>query len=260
MQTPTTFPQHDTNNNIDYFNSPVISPLNIEKKSLKDISEQREGSIEFTHSSELGILLKSGITVAKKDTTSAIGPLGLLGFGLTTFLLNLHNAEVYPMSPVILGMGACYGGFAQLLAGILEWFKGNNFTAVAFCSYGTFWWSFVLVHAIPIWGWTVHVDDESLAWYLFAWFVFTCIMLVASFTKPWVIRVIFATLALLFLLLAAGHWSKKHRVIKGAGIVGVICAIIAIYAGGAEIINAAWKRTLLPLGAPGEKMCGEIEE
>ena len=260
MQTPTTQHQHDTNNNIDYFNSPVISPLNFEKKSLNNISEQKERVIELTHSSELGILLKNGISIAKKDTTSAIGPLGLLGFGLTTFLLNLHNAEVYNMSPVILGMGACYGGFAQLLAGILEWFKGNNFTAVAFCSYGTFWWSFVLVHAIPVWGWTVHVDDESLAWYLFAWFVFTCIMLVASFTKPWVIRIIFVTLAVLFLLLAAGHWSKNHSVIKGAGIVGIICAIIAIYAGGAEIINAAWKRTLLPLGAPGEKMCGEIEE
>lgn len=38
------------------------------------------------------------------------GPLGLLGFGMTTILLNLHNAEIIPLSIVIVAMGFALGG------------------------------------------------------------------------------------------------------------------------------------------------------
>ena len=40
--------------------------------------------------------LKSGLaTITIKDRSAGPGALGLLGFGLTTFLLNLENAGVY---------------------------------------------------------------------------------------------------------------------------------------------------------------------
>lgn len=32
-------------------------------------------------------------------------PLGLMGFGMTTILLNLHNIGMFPMDGVILAMG-----------------------------------------------------------------------------------------------------------------------------------------------------------
>ena len=119
----------------------------------------------------------------KKDTSAAIGPLGLLGFGLTTFLLNLGNAGVFDMAPPVLAMGICYGGLAQLIAGIMEWKKGNNFTSVAFISFATFWWSFVSIHAIPSLGWINTASYESslhtsMVWYLILWFVFTFIMFI----------------------------------------------------------------------------------
>ena len=47
-------------------------------------------------------------------------PLGLLGFGMTTLLLNLHNGSIIPLSAVILAMGLCLGGTAQIIAGIME--------------------------------------------------------------------------------------------------------------------------------------------
>lgn len=152
----------------------------------------------------------SELHVRKKDSTAAIGPLGLLGFGLTTFLLNLGNAGVFDMAPPVLAMGICYGGLAQLIAGVMEWKKGNNFTSVAFISFATFWWSFVSIHAIPSLNW-IKTDSyaaslhTSMGWYLILWFVFTFIMFIASFTKPWAIRVVFGTLCLLFILLAAEH-------------------------------------------------------
>lgn len=43
------------------------------------------------------------------------GPLGLMGFAMTTVLLNLHNAGFFPLTSVILSMGIFYGGLAQIL-------------------------------------------------------------------------------------------------------------------------------------------------
>ena len=49
-------------------------------------------------------------------------PLGLMGFGMTTILLNIHNAGFFPISAMILAMGLCYGGLAQIIAGIIAIF------------------------------------------------------------------------------------------------------------------------------------------
>src|ERR1035441_9192015 len=81
--------------------------------------------------------------VQQKDTTANPAPLGLLGFGMTTVLLNLHNAGFLELNSMILAMGICYGGIAQVLAGIMEWKKNNTFGTTAFISYGFFWLSLV---------------------------------------------------------------------------------------------------------------------
>src|ERR1041384_7540323 len=67
-----------------------------------------------------------------KDTTGNPAPLGLLGFGMTTVLLNFHNAGFFELNTMILAMGICYGGIAQIIAGIMEWKKGNTFATTAF--------------------------------------------------------------------------------------------------------------------------------
>lgn len=48
-------------------------------------------------------------------------PLGLMGFGMTTILLNLHNAGFFALDGIILAMGIFYGGIAQIFAGLLEY-------------------------------------------------------------------------------------------------------------------------------------------
>src|SRR5512135_282022 len=72
-------------------------------------------------------------------------PLGLAGFGMTTVLLNIHNAGFFPIGTMILAMGIFYGGIAQIIAGILEFKKGNTFGMTAFCSYGSFWLTLVFI-------------------------------------------------------------------------------------------------------------------
>jgi succinate-acetate transporter protein len=59
-------------------------------------------------------------TVIIKDHSANPAPLGLLAFGLTTVLLNLHNAGIFEMNSMILAMGIFYGGIAQIIAGIME--------------------------------------------------------------------------------------------------------------------------------------------
>src|SRR5512136_2157243 len=86
---------------------------------------------------------------AENSIMANAGPLGLLGFGFTTVLLNIHNAGIYPMTAMILAMGIAYGGFAQILAGIMEFKNGNTFGTVAFTSYGLFWWSLVALILLP---------------------------------------------------------------------------------------------------------------
>jgi succinate-acetate transporter protein len=48
--------------------------------------------------------------IQSKDTTANPAPLGLLGFGMTTVLLNLHNAGFFEINGMILAMGIFYGG------------------------------------------------------------------------------------------------------------------------------------------------------
>src|SRR6267154_2783184 len=104
-----------------------------------------------------------------KDTTGNPAPLGLLGFGMTTVMLNLHNAGYYELNSMILAMGICYGGVAQIIAGIMEWKKNNTFAATAFISYGFFWLSLVLLVLLPKMGLSAPTNETSMAAYLALW-------------------------------------------------------------------------------------------
>jgi succinate-acetate transporter protein len=86
------------------------------------------------------------------DTTANPGALGLLAFGLTTIILNMHNAGIFSMGSVVFAMGIFYGGIAQVIAGIMEWKKNNTFGTTAFLSYGFFWLSLVALIMLPKMG------------------------------------------------------------------------------------------------------------
>src|SRR5438067_4265387 len=113
-----------------------------------------------------------------KDTTGNPAPLGLLGFGMTTVLLNLHNAGFYELNSMILAMGICYGGIAQIIAGIMEWKKGNTFATTAFISYGFFWWSLVALIVLPKLGYSSIHEIKIRKQYLAMWGLFTAVMFI----------------------------------------------------------------------------------
>ncbi|MCD4761528.1 acetate uptake transporter [bacterium] len=174
-------------------------------------------------------------------------PLGLLGFGMTTVLLNMHNANFFSMDGMILAMGVFYGGIAQIIAGIMEWRKQNTFGMTAFVSYGLFWLSLVGILVIPSLGWAAKPEASAMAAYLLVWGLFTAIMFIATLKLNKVLQFVFGSLTLLFLLLALGDITGNTAITRLAGYEGIICGLSAIYLAAAEIINEVYKKKVLPM-------------
>ena len=178
--------------------------------------------------------------------TANPAPVGLLGFGMTTILLNIHNAGFFPLSAMILAMGIFYGGIAQMIAGILEYKKGNTFAYTAFMSYGSFWLTLVFLILAPKWGITQATEAGFMGWYLFVWGLFTLIMFIGTLKKSPVLQFIFGSLAVLFFLLAARDWMGSEALGRFAGFEGIVCGASAFYLGLAEVLEEACGRKVLP--------------
>jgi hypothetical protein len=180
-------------------------------------------------------------------------PLGLMGFGMTTVLLNIHNAGFFPLSAMVLAMGIFYGGIAQVIAGIMEYKKGNTFGTTAFTSYGLFWLSLVAIWVIP--GTNTPSGGATpaayLGWYLFLWGLFTLFMWIGTFGKNRVVQFVFLSLTILFWLLAAGDLTGSETFTRIAGWEGIFTGLAAMYLGIAQVLNESYGRVVLPIGPRG---------
>jgi len=184
-----------------------------------------------------------------RDITGNPAPLGLLGFGMTTVLLNLHNAGFYELNAMILAMGICYGGIAQIIAGMMEWRKGNTFATTAFVSYGLFWLSLVTMIVLTKLGWGAASNDIAIAAYLAMWGLFTLVMFIGALRLNRALQIVFATLTILFFLLAYGDFANASPGFKHfTGYEGIFCGFSAIYTGLAQVLNELYGKVVLPLG------------
>ena len=175
-------------------------------------------------------------------------PLGLMGFGMTTVLLNIHNAGFFPLGSMILAMGVFYGGIAQVIAGIHEFKTGNTFGMTAFTSYGLFWISLVALILMPKFGWIDETPAAFMGWYLAMWGLFTFFMWIGTFGKNRALQSVFLTLTILFFLLAIRDWTGNAFIGSVAGFEGIFCGFSAIYLAMAEVINESHGRVVLPIG------------
>jgi succinate-acetate transporter protein len=174
-------------------------------------------------------------------------PLGLMGFGMTTVLLNLHNSGLFPLGTMILAMGIFYGGMAQVIAGIMEFKKGNTFGTVAFSSYGLFWLSLVGLIVMGKMGLPENSGGAMIAYFM-AWGFFTFFMFFGTLRANAALQFVFGSLTLLFWLLAIRDITHSAAVGTITGIEGIICGMSAVYLSVAEILNEVYGRTVLPIG------------
>jgi len=205
------------------------------------------------------------ITATLRDATANPGPLGLMAFGMTTLLLNIHNAGIYEMNTMILAMGVFYGGIAQVIAGIMEWRKNSTFGMTAFLSYGLFWLTLVGLIAFPKWMGIDAPSETAMGYYLLAWGVFTGLMFVATLRINRSLQAVFLSLTVLFALLAFRDWaggSASAETFLGvsgvtwgkiAGWEGIFVALTAMYGSIAQVWNELYGRVVLPLGTYSRK-------
>jgi len=186
--------------------------------------------------------------ISQADITSNPAPLGLMGFGMTTVLLNLHNAGFFGLGSMILGMGIFYGGLAQVIAGIMEWKKGNTFGTTAFTSYGFFWLTLVALIVLPKMGLIAAPDNAAMVAYLLVWGLFTAILFVGTLRLNRALQFVFASLTILFVLLALGDFTGNATIKHIAGYEGIVCGLSAIYAAAAQVLNEVYGRVVLPIG------------
>ena len=177
------------------------------------------------------------------------GPLGLAAFAATTFMLSVLNADIVSLGGLggVLAVAFAYGGIVQVLAGMWEFRAGNTFGAVAFSSYGAFWISIFVLFKI-----TGPVTDAGFSLYLYAWAIFTLLMLVASVRTSGVLVAVFVLLTITFFLLAIGYANltgapSTSSAIKLGGWFGLATAAGAWYGALAQVVNSTFGRVVLPL-------------
>jgi uncharacterized protein len=182
-------------------------------------------------------------------------PLGLLGFGITTVLLNLHNAGLFGLNSMILAMGLAYGGLAQIIVGVMEFKKGNTFGTTAFLSYGLFWWSLVALLVLPNISFLGIAASKpaALAAYFFMWGIFTFAMFFGTLKTNRGLQFVFGSLFILFFMLTIRELTGNPVLFGNVtfntitGIEGVICGGSAVYLAIAEVLNEAHNKTVLPI-------------
>lgn len=177
-------------------------------------------------------------------------PLGLMGFGMTTVLLMLMTSGLVPggMLEIVIAMGIFYGGLAQIIAGLLEFKKGNSFGTLAFTSYGLFWLTWVALKLLPILGIAPAADSMSMAAFHGIWGLFTGYMFIGTLNKNRALQFVFGSLTVLFFMLAIADVTGSSLVKTLAGYEGIICGFSAIYLACAETLNETFKRQVLPIG------------
>jgi succinate-acetate transporter protein len=187
-------------------------------------------------------------SLSLKDTTANPAPLGLLGFGMTTVLLNIHNAGYYELNTMILSMGIFYGGIAQIFAGLMEWKKNNTFGTTAFTSYGLFWLTLVGLIFLPMLGLGEATSKSAMVAYFLMWGLFTFVMFLGTLRLNRALQFVFLSLTILFFLLAIRDYTGSAAIGTLAGYEGIICGFSAIYTGLAQVINEVYKKVIAPLG------------
>ena len=178
------------------------------------------------------------------------GPLGLLAFSVTTCLLSLINAGILPPGgeQVVIPLALAFGGFAQLIAGILEFKTGNTFGLTAFVAYGAFWLWFGLLlllagnHMLDLSKAGPTVGVALLLWGAMSFGLWLC-----TFRINFSLWLTFLLILPTFLCLGLGAMGNPNLTILG-GWGGLATGIVAGYTGLATLYNLVAGRDIAPLG------------
>lgn len=177
-------------------------------------------------------------------------PLGLIGFGLTTFVVGLiESGWLTSQSAIdtVVPLAMAYGGTIQLFAGLLAFRKGNTFETVGFNTYGAFWWWWALTQLFAANG-VLSPGTTAMGVILVGFGVITTYLWVSTFTLNWGLWFVFLTLALTYYFIGFGDWLSLSWANVVGGYLAMITALSAAYVSFAEVTNWTFADTKIPLG------------
>lgn len=201
--------------------------------------------------------MDGGVNLMRINENEAIadpGPLGTAAFALTTFCLSLINAGFVgaKTEPIVLVLALVFGGSVQIMAGMWEFKKNNTFGATVFSSYGAFWLCFgVFVLGIGKWGWFDPNELNiagSVAIFLIGFTILTLYLWIASFALHKAMAITFTVLIVALIGLDVHALTGSAGANRIGGYFGLLAAFGAYYMSAAGVINACYKKTVLPLG------------
>lgn len=172
---------------------------------------------------------------------------GLAGFGLTTIILQLHILELCSIGPVI-ACGLIFGGVAQLIAGLQEFRRGNNFGYCACLSFGAFWIALCIMLLFNIYG-IYQANESDIGCFLIVWTCYTAILWIAALHIHGAMASTFSLLLLGFILLDLAHFGYP-AMSKVAAYVLIFCALNAWYMMAHVILMQIYGHDVLPVGKP----------
>ena len=183
-------------------------------------------------------------------------PLALAGFATTTFMLSMINANLVNVGtlPVVFGVAFAFGGLAQLIAGVIQLRMGNTFGGMLFTGYGAFWLSLFAIANFFLKEVPAAQVGHALGLFLYAFGIFTVIMLAASLRTSIAVVTTLFLLGVTFFVLGAGNYTAAvptpaaSALIRTGGWIGLAVAAGAFYLALAEVCEASYGRAILPLG------------
>ncbi|OZJ03505.1 hypothetical protein BZG36_05052 [Bifiguratus adelaidae] len=182
-------------------------------------------------------------------------PLGLWAFSMVTFLLSATNLFTPHMSNTyILPSAIMFGGLAQFIAGLLDFFSAGTFGGTVVVSYGAFWTGQGITMLQSV-NYTYTYNGEPDQWaianglYHVGWCFYTFLLTTLSLklkhgSLMLTFCLFFVGITILFLALSA--FLKSTVCQRIAGVTGLIAAIGAWYKGAAEVLEE--EEIHLPLG------------
>jgi len=179
------------------------------------------------------------------DNLANPGPLGLLGFGLTTILLSVHNLGFFGADKTIMACAIFLGGLAQVIAGLIEFKRNKPFTATVFTFFGMFWLTFAALHFET--GFFGPLDPTSMATMFLLFTILVGVLFLGTLKSPKTLQVAFLLLFVTLLTLTIGAYTGEELATKIGGALGLMTGAVVFYIASAEILNEQYQKPVLPL-------------
>lgn len=184
--------------------------------------------------------------------------LGLFGLAMVTLVASSQKLGITEGVAYVLPWAIFLGALAQLVAGILDYKKGNVFGATAFCAYGFFWLAMAMSWLIQLGAFgeklQQNVDTRQMGIAFVGYLVLTLFLTLGAMETNKVLFLIFVFIDFLYLGLAVSSFVTNgwfydffHKL---AAYAELLISLLSFYGSGANVLNNHFEKDLVPIGKP----------